>query len=147
MRMCTRHYGLVKLAIIYFIFHLPIKILNFCGALKDFYSTNRLHQQIFLQEQQELVSQLENQEVDVAGDGRFDSPGFSAKFLTYSVYVEQINKILHSVQIQLGEVSNCHIYTNSSLLCHATALSLRTHSRSWGVGEKPSESGVSMVSC
>lgn len=122
-------------------------MLNFCGALEDFYRINRLHQQIFLQEQQELVSQLENQEVDVAGDGRFDSPGFSAKFLTYSVYVEQINKILHSVQIQLGEVSNCHIYTNSSLLCHGAALSLRKHFRSWSVGKKAKRIRCCWVSC
>ncbi|KAG0418334.1 hypothetical protein HPB47_004941 [Ixodes persulcatus] len=58
---------------------------------------------IWLQEQQELISQLDSQEVDITADGRFDSPGFSAKYLTYSAHVQQINKILHSVQVQLGE--------------------------------------------
>ncbi|XP_042145545.1 uncharacterized protein LOC115319105 [Ixodes scapularis] len=58
---------------------------------------------IWLQEQDELISQLDSQEVDITADGRFDSPGFSAKYLTYSAHVQQINKILHSVQVQLGE--------------------------------------------
>lgn len=71
-----------------------------------FYNNNHLHEQIWLQEQQELVNKLQNQEVDIAADGRFDSPGFCAKYLTYSVHVEQINKILHSVQVQLKEASS-----------------------------------------
>lgn len=67
------------------------------------------HAQIWLQEQDELIKRLENQEVDVSADGRFDSPGFSAKYATYSVHVEQINKILHSVQVQLREASS-HVW-------------------------------------
>ncbi|KAM7313252.1 hypothetical protein ISCGN_003129 [Ixodes scapularis] len=59
----------------------------------------------YLQEQQDLVRQLEDQVVDITTDGRFDSPGFSAKLLTYTAHVEQINKILHSIQVQLGEDS------------------------------------------
>ncbi|CAN8023127.1 unnamed protein product [Ixodes persulcatus] len=59
--------------------------------------------EVYLQEQQDLVRQLEDQDVDITSDGRFDSPGFSAKFLTYTAHVQQINKILHSIQVQLGE--------------------------------------------
>ncbi|KAG0410667.1 hypothetical protein HPB47_012223 [Ixodes persulcatus] len=58
---------------------------------------------VWLQEQQELLNELQNKEVDISADGRFDSPGFCAKYLTYTVHVEQINKILHSVQVQLKE--------------------------------------------
>ncbi|CAN8002339.1 unnamed protein product [Ixodes pacificus] len=48
---------------------------------------------VWLQEQQELLNELLNKEVDISADGRFDSPGFCAKYLTYTVHVEQINKI------------------------------------------------------
>ncbi|KAM7301077.1 putative acid methyltransferase [Ixodes scapularis] len=58
---------------------------------------------VYLQEQQDLARQLEDQDVDITSDGRFDSPGFSAKFLTYTAHDQQINKILHSIQVQLGE--------------------------------------------
>lgn len=51
------------------------------------------------------MEQLHGQSVDVSGDGRCDSPGFCAKFLTYSVHIDQINKIIESIQVQLGEVS------------------------------------------
>ncbi|KAG0441817.1 hypothetical protein HPB47_015840 [Ixodes persulcatus] len=61
---------------------------------------------VWLQEQQELLNELENKEVGVSADGRFDFPGFCAKYLTYTVHVEQINKILHSVQVQLKEASS-----------------------------------------
>ncbi|CAN7941323.1 unnamed protein product [Ixodes pacificus] len=59
--------------------------------------------EVYLQEQQDLVRQLEDQDVDSASDGRFGSPGFSVKCLTYTAHVKQINKILHSIQVQLGE--------------------------------------------
>ncbi|KAM7281496.1 uncharacterized protein ISCGN_006330 [Ixodes scapularis] len=58
---------------------------------------------VWLQEQQELLNELQNKEVDISADGRFDSPGFCARCLTYTVHVEQINKILDSVQVQLKE--------------------------------------------
>lgn len=50
------------------------------------------------------MEQLKDSPVDLSGDGRCDSPGFSAKYLTYSVYAPQINKILHCEQVQVGEV-------------------------------------------
>ncbi|CAN7946558.1 unnamed protein product [Ixodes pacificus] len=55
------------------------------------------------QHQDELLEQLKDSLVDLSGDGRCDSPGFSAKYLTYSIYAPQINKILHCHQVQVGE--------------------------------------------
>ncbi|XP_037516619.1 uncharacterized protein LOC119393581 [Rhipicephalus sanguineus] len=43
--------------------------------------------------------------VALAGDGRCDSPGFSAKFMTYTFMAIQTSKIIHFVQVQLGENS------------------------------------------
>ncbi|KAG0444886.1 hypothetical protein HPB47_013268 [Ixodes persulcatus] len=61
---------------------------------------------------EDLVRQLEDQDVDITSDGRFDSPGFSAKFLTYTAHVQQINKILHSIQVQLGELERAMASVN-----------------------------------
>ncbi|XP_064464382.1 uncharacterized protein LOC135375640 [Ornithodoros turicata] len=54
-------------------------------------------------EQRQLLDQLDDQAVDVSADGRCDSPGFCAKYMTYSIHVDQLNKIIHSVQVQLAE--------------------------------------------
>ncbi|KAM7286362.1 uncharacterized protein ISCGN_030184 [Ixodes scapularis] len=39
----------------------------------------------------------------LSGDGRCDSPGFSAKYGTYSFYSNTLNKIVHTEQVQVGE--------------------------------------------
>lgn len=72
--------------------------------------------QIWREQQEELFLQLEGQEVDLAGDGRCDSPGFSAKYMTYSLHAAQLNKILHFEQVQVGEVS--YSYYSSLALLH-----------------------------
>ncbi|KAM7307397.1 hypothetical protein ISCGN_011033 [Ixodes scapularis] len=56
------------------------------------------------------MDKLRDQPLDLAGDGRCDSPGFSAKYLTYSLYAAHANKILHFEQIQVGE---CEAVRNS----------------------------------
>ncbi|KAM7303197.1 uncharacterized protein ISCGN_013178 [Ixodes scapularis] len=60
-------------------------------------------EKVWTKHQDELLEQLKDSPVDLSGDGRCDSPGFSAKYLTYSVYAPQINKILHCEQVQVGE--------------------------------------------
>ncbi|XP_042150794.1 uncharacterized protein LOC121838545 [Ixodes scapularis] len=57
--------------------------------------------QVWADEQGHLMDKLRDQPLDLAGDGRCDSPGFSAKYLTYSLYAAHANKILHFEQIQL----------------------------------------------
>ncbi|KAG0445342.1 hypothetical protein HPB47_016444 [Ixodes persulcatus] len=59
--------------------------------------------QIWQEQQEEVFLQLEGQKVDLAGDGQCDSPGFSAKYMTYSLHAAQLNKILHLEQVQVGE--------------------------------------------
>ncbi|KAG0444735.1 hypothetical protein HPB47_013443, partial [Ixodes persulcatus] len=66
--------------------------------------------QVWADEQWQLMDKLRDQPLDLAGDGRCDSPGFSAKYLTYSLYAAQANKILHFEQIQVGE---CEAVRNS----------------------------------
>lgn len=44
-----------------------------------------------------------NGAANLAGDGRCDSPGFSAKYLTYSFMDTSSDKIVHFVQVQVGE--------------------------------------------
>ncbi|KAG0445395.1 hypothetical protein HPB47_015831 [Ixodes persulcatus] len=60
-------------------------------------------EKVWTEHQDELLEQLNDSPVDLSGDGRCDSPGFPAKYLTYSVYAPQINKILHCEQVQVGE--------------------------------------------
>ncbi|XP_049517016.1 uncharacterized protein LOC119440580 [Dermacentor silvarum] len=56
-------------------------------------------------EEQELILQAaQAQRVKLAGDGRADSPGFSAKFGTYSLLDVEGNKILHFELVQSNEV-------------------------------------------
>ncbi|XP_037498631.2 uncharacterized protein LOC119372223 [Rhipicephalus sanguineus] len=50
-----------------------------------------------------MVNALADLQVDLAGDGRCDSPGYSAKYLTYSVLAMQNGCILHTEQVQVGE--------------------------------------------
>ncbi|XP_075741565.1 uncharacterized protein LOC119169768 [Rhipicephalus microplus] len=59
--------------------------------------------EIWQQEQDKLFRQLHGCSVDLGGDGRCDSSGFSDKFMTYSLHVTQVNKILHFEQVQVGE--------------------------------------------
>lgn len=59
--------------------------------------------QIWLEQQQRLLVELQDQPVDLGGDGRCDSPGFCAKFMTYSLHEARLDKIIHAVQIEVGE--------------------------------------------
>ncbi|KAM7288268.1 uncharacterized protein ISCGN_028521 [Ixodes scapularis] len=59
--------------------------------------------QVWKEEQGMLLEELRDQPLDLAGDGRCDSPGYSAKYLTYSLHVPLVNKILHCEQVQVGD--------------------------------------------
>ncbi|XP_075744389.1 uncharacterized protein LOC142803181 [Rhipicephalus microplus] len=72
---------------------------------------------IWHQQQNKLFRQLHGCSVDLAGDGRCDSPGFSAKFMTYSLHVTQVNKILHFEQVQVGECAD--VKSSTSMEKHA----------------------------
>ncbi|XP_064473783.1 uncharacterized protein LOC135388278 isoform X2 [Ornithodoros turicata] len=52
-------------------------------------------------ESQNTLAQLGD--VNVLGDGRCDSPGHSAKYLTYTFMDAATSKVLHFVQVQVGE--------------------------------------------
>lgn len=62
---------------------------------------------------------LANTEVDLAGDGQCDSPGY-AKFRTYAVLDTEVNNIVHFKQITVGKVREAmhvlhlHIYFGAS---------------------------------
>lgn len=54
--------------------------------------------------QEELLSTYKKQKVKLAGDGRCDSPGCSAKFCTYTLMDIDSEKILHTVTVDKREV-------------------------------------------
>ncbi|XP_077564701.1 uncharacterized protein LOC144180190 [Haemaphysalis longicornis] len=53
--------------------------------------------------QQHLLEKAQGSPVKLAGDGRADSPGFSAKYGTYSLLDVEKNKILHFEVVQSNE--------------------------------------------
>lgn len=66
-----------------------------------------VHYCLFPQEwsqQEKLFTELQGQDVDMAGNGQCDSSGFSAKCMTDSIHVAQL-KIRHFEQVQIREVS------------------------------------------
>ncbi|XP_064470777.1 uncharacterized protein LOC135385407 [Ornithodoros turicata] len=63
-------------------------------------------ERIYKLRQNELFDALSGATVDLAGDGRCDSPGFSSKYMSYNLHVAQLNKILHTEQVQVGETDD-----------------------------------------
>ena len=54
--------------------------------------------------QKKLLDQLKNKEVVMAGDGRHDSMGHSAKYGTYTIFCCTIGLILHIVLVQVFQL-------------------------------------------
>ncbi|KAG0415857.1 hypothetical protein HPB47_006967 [Ixodes persulcatus] len=65
---------------------------------------------VWTDEQGKLLEELHDQTLDLAGDGRCDSSDYCAKYLTYSLHLPGINKILHLEQVQVGELAVNHLY-------------------------------------
>ena len=51
-----------------------------------------------------MLDQLKNKEVVMAGDGRHDSMGHSAKYGTYTIFCCTIGLILHIVLVQVFQL-------------------------------------------
>ncbi|KAH9364189.1 hypothetical protein HPB48_006285 [Haemaphysalis longicornis] len=58
---------------------------------------------LYQEQQDQLVRRVAGTAVDLAGDGRCDSPGYSAKYCTYSLLCTQLNRIIHCEQIRVKE--------------------------------------------
>ncbi|XP_077561432.1 uncharacterized protein LOC144177721 isoform X2 [Haemaphysalis longicornis] len=58
---------------------------------------------LFQEKQDELVQSVVGTAVDLAGDGRCDSPGHSAKYCTYVLYAGQIGRILHCEHVTVHQ--------------------------------------------
>lgn len=61
--------------------------------------------QVYERRNTQLLDGLRSQTIDLAGDGRCDSPGFCAKYCTYSFHEARTKKIIHIEQVQVGEVT------------------------------------------
>ncbi|CAN7988425.1 unnamed protein product, partial [Ixodes pacificus] len=61
-------------------------------------------------EQQALIDRLRGRPLRLAGNGRSDSPGFSALYGTYSLLETTVNRIIHLELVKSTEVkSSCHM--------------------------------------
>lgn len=66
--------------------------------------------QVFQEHQSRLIDDLAGTEVALAGDGRCDSPKFSATYMAYSVLATEVGRIILSEQIRVGEVGPPHTH-------------------------------------
>ncbi|XP_064460777.1 uncharacterized protein LOC135370836 isoform X1 [Ornithodoros turicata] len=64
--------------------------------------------EVWTQHQAALLVELQGKETDLAADGRCDSPGHNAKYLSYSFYDGKLNKVVHTVQVQSNEVASSY---------------------------------------
>ncbi|KAL1481713.1 hypothetical protein MTO96_034268 [Rhipicephalus appendiculatus] len=58
---------------------------------------------VWEEHQERLLTQLRGTNLQLAGDGRCDSPGHSAKYLTYSFLCPDSGNIIHTEQVQVKE--------------------------------------------
>ncbi|XP_077554088.1 uncharacterized protein LOC144168961 [Haemaphysalis longicornis] len=84
---------------------------------RTFYSYQRAYllpvvHAVWTQHQALLLASLQGKVTDLCGDGRCDSPGFSAKFLTYSFLSQSLGKIIHTEQVQVRENTRVQASTN-----------------------------------
>lgn len=67
---------------------------------------NPIINQEYLLQQEAILNSLPVEGVGLSGDGRCDSPGFSAKYCTYSLMDMSTNKIVASSVVQVTEASS-----------------------------------------
>ena len=72
---------------------------------------------IFCISKDELLQTYKDCHLVLAGDGRCDSPGSSAKLCTYSLMDTATNKILHAETIDKREVNLQSPNMDSCMLC------------------------------
>ena len=89
-----------------------IRMLKTCGIATFSAKTFKTHfeksiqpvvHHFYFEKQKKLLNKLKNKgtELHVGGDGRADSPGYSAKFGTYTLMDLDTNKILHFELVQI----------------------------------------------
>ncbi|XP_040074125.3 uncharacterized protein LOC115325300 [Ixodes scapularis] len=61
--------------------------------------------QVYERRNSELLEELRGKNLDLAGDGRCDSPGFSAKYCTYTFHEASTKKLIHIEQVQVRETA------------------------------------------
>lgn len=70
--------------------------------------------QVWNRKQNELFEQASGRELVLAGDGRSDSPGHSAKYGTYTVVDVSTKKVLHVETVQVN--FPCYKCSDASVL-------------------------------
>ena len=59
--------------------------------------------------QTDILEKTSGRSLLLAGDGRCDSPGFSAKYCTYSLMDTETNLIVHMETLKRSQVLHLHI--------------------------------------
>ena len=61
------------------------------------------------QQQSDILAKTSGRSLLLAGDGRCDSPGFSAKYCTYSLMDTGTNLIVHTETLKRSQVLHLHV--------------------------------------
>ncbi|XP_064467916.1 uncharacterized protein LOC135378751 [Ornithodoros turicata] len=64
--------------------------------------------EVWIQHQATLLVEMQGRRINLAADGRCDSPGHNAKYLSYNFYNWELNKVIHTVQVQSNEVASSY---------------------------------------
>ncbi|KAM7297594.1 uncharacterized protein ISCGN_022745, partial [Ixodes scapularis] len=59
--------------------------------------------QVYERRNSELLEELRGKNLDLAGDGRCDSPGFCTKYCTYTFHEASTKRLIHIEQVQVRE--------------------------------------------
>ena len=60
-------------------------------------------------QQSDILAKTSGRSLLLAGDGRCDSPGFSAKYCTYSLMDTETNLIVHTETLKRSQVLHLHV--------------------------------------
>ena len=67
-------------------------------------------------QQTDILKNTSGRSLLLAGDGRCDSPGFSAKYCTYSLMDTETNLIVHTETLKRSQVLHLHVLSALMLL-------------------------------
>ena len=97
----------------------------FCCRYQNAYMIAPI-EEYWQRQQSDILAKTSGRSLLLAGDGRCDSPGFSAKYCTYSLMDTETNLIVHTETLKRSQVLHLHVLsvTVSNILLYVHVGSL-----------------------
>ena len=89
-----------------FVFHYRYQNAYMIAPIEDYWA----------KQQTDILKNTSGRSLLLAGDGRCDSPGFSAKYCTYSLMDTETNLIVHTETLKRSQVLHLHVLSALMLL-------------------------------